>query len=143
MCNGSKRCCPVLTSAQVVIVDASDDVVSRTAIEKMASALQNTHDVLTIITSASPGRALQMNRGAQVCSADVLLFLHADTRLPEDALSCICKAIDGGYGWGRFDIQLDAHGFMFRMIEWSMNWRSAISGIATGDQGIFCKKNII
>jgi len=126
----------------VVVVDASDDISAKAAIEKMTAEFQAEYDRLTVITSALPGRALQMNRGAQACTTDVLLFLHADTRLPEDAVTKIRKEIEDGHQWGRFDVRLDASGLIFRIIEWSMNLRSAISGVATGDQGIFVTKEL-
>jgi len=127
---------------QVVVVDASDDMTAKTAIEKMAAEFQSDHDTFTVIASALPGRAVQMNRGAQACTTDVLLFLHADTRLPKDAVTCIREVFENDYQWGRFDVSLNANGLMFRVIEWSMNLRSAVSGIATGDQGIFLKKEL-
>lgn len=95
---------------------------------------------------ASPrGRAVQMNAGAQAeeaRSADVLLFLHADTRLPEDADRIVQRALaDGAHSWGRFDVRLDAEGWQLRLIEALMNWRSRTTGIATGDQAIFVTRS--
>jgi len=95
---------------------------------------------------ASPrGRAVQMNAGAQTeeaRSADVLLFLHADTRLPQDADRIVQRALaDGAHSWGRFDVRLDAEGWQLRLIEALMNWRSRSTGIATGDQAIFVTRS--
>lgn len=93
------------------------------------------------LIQARRGRALQMNAGARVASGDILLFLHADTQLPSRALEAITGKISDGHHWGRFDVHLaDAH-FMFRIIERLMNLRSCITGIATGDQAIFVRRD--
>ena len=93
-----------------------------------------------LIASAS-GRARQMNAGAfapGMRPAQSLLFLHADTALPRDALQLIESALKVQH-WGRFDVRLDAAQVAFRMIETMMNLRSRLSGIATGDQAIFVR----
>jgi rSAM/selenodomain-associated transferase 2 len=83
------------------------------------------------------GRAKQMNRGIEEAQGDILLFLHADTRLPADALANMIKAVEDGYFWGRFNVRLSGKHFLFRLIERMMNMRSCVTGIATGDQAIF------
>ena len=84
------------------------------------------------------GRARQMNAGARQARGDVLLFLHADTRLPDGALAAVDAAVrDPGVVAGRFDIRFDNARPVFRMIAWFMNQRSRWSGISTGDQAIF------
>lgn len=83
------------------------------------------------------GRARQMNCGAAGAQADVLLFLHADTRLPDNAVNLIIQAIDNGYHWGRFDVSFDNTQPIFRLIAFMMNRRSRLTGIATGDQALF------
>lgn len=88
-----------------------------------------------------PGRALQMNRGAAACSGDLLLFLHADTRLPATALDDIEHGLArSGRAWGRFDIRLSGNRWPLRIVEWMMNRRSKWSGIATGDQVMFVQR---
>tara|TARA_R110001606_G_scaffold399222_2_gene582429 strand:- start:82358 stop:83050 length:693 start_codon:yes stop_codon:yes gene_type:complete len=89
------------------------------------------------VLSAHSGRAVQMNIGAAMASAPILLFLHADTYLPEDAISQIQKAMNSGYQWGRFDVQLTGDHFLLKCVAKLMNTRSRWSGIATGDQAIF------
>ena len=85
------------------------------------------------------GRAHQMNAGAAVAAGDYLLFLHADTYLPEGFKSLIQQeAVD----WGRFDVRLSGDHWAFRMIEFMMNWKSGKTGICTGDQAIFIKRNL-
>ena len=93
------------------------------------------------VISSPPGRAQQMNAGAfdtSLPTAQALLFLHADTQLPPDALQWIETALKQR-AWGRFNVQLDAPGLAFRMIETMMNLRSRFSGIATGDQAMFVR----
>lgn len=86
------------------------------------------------------GRARQMNAGAAVAQANTLLFLHADTLLPAAAVSKILQAIADGYRWGRFDVSFDSHQPVFKLIGFLMNWRSRLTGIATGDQAMFVSR---
>ena len=88
------------------------------------------------------GRAAQMNAGAQDCRADVLLFLHADTQLPTDADRLIAQAIAPGYSWGRFDVRIDGPHPLLRIVERLMNLRSGLTGIATGDQAMFVRREV-
>lgn len=84
------------------------------------------------------GRARQMNAGAAVASGDVLVFLHADTRLPVDAVPLIRAALAGGrHVWGRFDVEFDVRSWTMDATAFGMNLRSRLSGIATGDQALF------
>lgn len=93
------------------------------------------------IVEASRGRAKQMNAGAAVASGDVLLFLHADTFLPENARSLILDGLKRRDAvWGRFDMRLSGRHPLLRLVEALMNVRSRLTGIATGDQAIFVKK---
>ncbi len=83
------------------------------------------------------GRATQMNAGAAHADGEVLLFLHADTQLPADAVDLIIKAMAEGYRWGRFDVSFDSTKPVFKLIAFMMNNRSRLTGIATGDQALF------
>jgi rSAM/selenodomain-associated transferase 2 len=91
----------------------------------------------TIVT-APRGRAAQMNAGAARATGNTLLFLHADTRLPRAA---DCLIVDGlrrsGRVWGRFDVDIVGSHPMLRVVAAMMNFRSRLTGIATGDQAIF------
>jgi len=90
------------------------------------------------VLRAARGRARQMNAGAAVASAQLLLFLHADTQLPDEAVNLIAQALAGGRrAWGRFDVRIRGHAFMLRVVSFMMNLRSRLTGIATGDQALF------
>jgi len=89
------------------------------------------------------GRARQMNAGARAARGDVLLFLHADTLLPDGGLAAVEAAIrDPGVAGGRFDVRFDNPRRVFRMIAWFMNLRSRWTGISTGDQAIFVRREV-
>ena len=93
------------------------------------------------IINSAPGRARQMNMGASRASGDVLWFLHADTLVPGNAAQSILEALTNKeMQWGRFDIRLSGKPFLLRIVERLMNMRSRITGIATGDQGIFVRR---
>jgi rSAM/selenodomain-associated transferase 2 len=119
---------------RIVVVDggSSDGTV--------AAARRGADDVIV----AERGRARQMNAGARYvgAGAEVLLFLHADTRLPGDADACIAAARSRGARWGRFDVQIEAVSPVLRCVALLMNWRSRLSGICTGDQAIFVERGL-
>ena len=89
-----------------------------------------------VITSPK-GRAWQMNAGAAQTTGEVLLFLHADTQLPENAIKIIAANLVGGICWGRFDVRISGKPWMLSVVSRMMNWRSRLTGIATGDQAMF------
>lgn len=94
-----------------------------------------------LVVAAQRGRARQQNAGAAAASGDVLLFLHADTRLPPDADRLVADGLRRtGRGWGRFDVRLSGRHPMLRVIERMMGVRSRLTGIATGDQAIFVRR---
>jgi rSAM/selenodomain-associated transferase 2 len=89
------------------------------------------------------GRARQMNKGAELAKGEALLFLHADTRLPESGLEDIRNALrDPRIVAGRFDVALDGNRWFFRVIGALISMRSRLSQVATGDQGVFVRKII-
>jgi rSAM/selenodomain-associated transferase 2 len=95
------------------------------------------------VIQASRGRAVQMNAGAAAAKpGDVLLFLHADTRLPADADRLVLEGIErSGRRWGRFDVRISGRHPLLRVVARLMNIRSRRTGIATGDQAIFVTRD--
>lgn len=92
------------------------------------------------VIEAPRGRASQMNAGAEIARGDVLLFLHADTFLPSDAGRLIETHLSDSRPWGRFDVRFSGARPILRIVEFMMNLRSRLSGIATGDQAIFVRR---
>ncbi len=83
-----------------------------------------------------------MNAGAGAARGPVLLFLHADTRLPHDAERLITDGLSAsGRVWGRFDVSIEGRHPLFPVISAMMNLRSRLTGIATGDQAIFVRRD--
>lgn len=93
------------------------------------------------VVAAPRGRAAQMNAGARHADGDALLFLHADTRLPADADRLIEAALRDRV-WGRFDVRIEAPGRWPGIVAWFMNRRSRLTGIATGDQAMFMRRDV-
>lgn len=95
------------------------------------------------VLSAERGRARQMNRGAARASGEVLLFLHADTRLPDSAFSDIAAALnDPRCLGGRFDVELEGSHRMLKLVAALINYRSRVTKVGTGDQAIFLRREI-
>ena len=93
------------------------------------------------ILHSEPGRAQQMNTGAQHAKGEYLWFLHADSKVDFDFESIIESGLKNKK-WGWFNVRLSNTKIIFRVIELMMNYRSKITSVATGDQGIFIHKNI-
>lgn len=118
---------------EVIVVDGGSDD------DTVALALARADRVVV----APRGRASQMNAGAQVAAGGVLLFLHADTRLPEHADRIILDRLDAmGRSWGRFDVHIDGNSRLLAVVGFFMNFRSRLTGIATGDQAIFVRRDL-
>ncbi|HEX6530350.1 MAG TPA: TIGR04283 family arsenosugar biosynthesis glycosyltransferase [Burkholderiales bacterium] len=109
---------------QVIVVDGG----STDGTDRMAMPLCD------LFLNAPRGRAVQMNAGARAASGDVLVFLHADTRLPENIF------IPESALWGRFDVEIEGRHPLLKVVACAMNLRSRLTGIATGDQAIFVRR---
>lgn len=113
--------------AEIIVVDGGSHDASRQLAAPLATA----------VITARRGRARQMNAGAAQTPREILVFLHADTVLPADAPDHIAAAIDGGACWGRFDVRIEGRLRSLALVAALMNWRSRLTGIATGDQAMF------
>ena len=122
---------------EVILIDggSSDD------------SVENAAGLTDRIEISAPGRSAQMNRGAELARGDVLLFLHIDTSLPEQADQLIAAAMDAGVDkqrrqWGWFDIRLSNPGLAYRIIAAAMNRRARYSAVCTGDQALFVRAEL-
>jgi rSAM/selenodomain-associated transferase 2 len=117
--------------AEVIVVDGG----SRDRTPDIARSLADQ------VIAAPRGRAAQMNIGAAHARGDVLLFLHADTRLPGDADRLVLEGIArSGRPWGRFDVAITGRSLLLTVVAFTMNLRSRLTGIATGDQAMFATR---
>ncbi|SFG07202.1 TIGR04283 family arsenosugar biosynthesis glycosyltransferase [Neptunomonas qingdaonensis] len=94
------------------------------------------------LVESPAGRAKQMNAGVQASSAELLLFLHLDTDVPANLMELLPIQRDVYDYWGRFDVTIDGQHRMLPIVAFFMNMRSRITGIATGDQGIFVSRSL-
>ena len=119
--------------AEVIVVDggSNDGTVERAAPHA------------DCVISAPRGRASQMNAGAARARGEILLFLHADTQLPESADALIVEGLQRlRRGWGRFDVAISGSHPLLRVVASLMNARSRLTGIASGDQAIFATRSL-
>lgn len=120
-----------LLGHELIVVDGG----SRDRTEALARPL-----VDSVLRSA-PGRARQMNVGATAASGSILVFLHADTRLPAAATHAVVRVLQT-HIWGRFDVRLSGDQMVFRVVERMITLRSRWTGIATGDQAMFVRTSV-
>ncbi|MGH1396704.1 MAG: TIGR04283 family arsenosugar biosynthesis glycosyltransferase [Trichormus sp.] len=121
------------TNIEVIVVDAGSQD------ETVAIA----HSLGVKVILSNPGRAVQMNTGAAVATGEILLFLHADTRLPMGFDEMVRKALQQpGVVAGAFTLQIDAPVLALRLVEWGVKWRSHFWQMPYGDQAIFITKSV-
>ncbi|HSN31382.1 MAG TPA: TIGR04283 family arsenosugar biosynthesis glycosyltransferase, partial [Ideonella sp.] len=116
---------------EVIVVDGGSDDGTAALAAPLCDRLLRT----------APGRARQMNAGARAARGEALVFLHADTRLPDGADALILAALRE-HSWGRFDVAIDSRRPVLKIVACAMNLRSRLSGIATGDQAIFVRRDV-
>ncbi len=121
-----------VAGAEVIVVDGGSSDATRELCAGLADQ----------VLLGPRGRARQMNFGAARAVGSVLLFLHADTQLPNGAMKFVRGAVVGGSAWGRFDVAIEGRSRLFPVIAALMNWRSRLTGIATGDQAIFVRREV-
>lgn len=127
---------------EIIVVDGGSNDNTVSVITDVIDHHDSANACRLLLLHSTAGRAQQMNKGAGQATSEILLFLHADTVLPENATAMINQALSGGRLWGRFDARLDSEQFIFRLIERMMNLRSAWTGIVTGDQAIFIDRGL-
>jgi rSAM/selenodomain-associated transferase 2 len=92
------------------------------------------------VLASPPGKAVQMNRGAQAALGEILLFLHGDTRLSPGFGEQVRAALSSpGVAAGAFRLVIDGKGLGLRVIEWLANIRSTVLQMPYGDQAIFLR----
>lgn len=130
----------------------------RASLEALAPLRRHGHEVIVVdggssdgtavlaaplcdrVAAAARGRAVQMNAGARHATGDALLFLHVDTALPREADRLVAQTLQK-HLWGRFDVEIEGHHRLLKVVGWAMNLRSRLTGIATGDQAIFVRRD--
>ena len=125
---------------QIIICDGDSDDGSYHWL-RHANEMHNGHPTV-LIKQCHAGRARQMNHGAKNASEEVLVFMHADTQINQQALSELRQVLAQGAAWGRFSVAFHNPSTPLRVIAWFMNWRSSLSGICTGDQILFVRRGL-
>ena len=145
----------------IIIPTLNEEGVIRSSLTALAALRRSGHEVIIVdggsrdntvalaqpladkVITSQAGRATQMNAGTRFSHGDVLVFLHADTRLPPNSDILIINGLKQyAKVWGRFDVHLGGRQPSLRIIETMMNWRSRLSAIATGDQCLFIRREI-
>ncbi len=116
---------------EVLVVDGG----SRDGTRSLAAPLADR------VIDAPRGRAAQMNAGARASRGSILLFLHADTTLPAEGDALVCARLeDAALQWGRFDVAIAGSDPLLALVALFMNARSRLTGVATGDQAMFARR---
>jgi rSAM/selenodomain-associated transferase 2 len=128
---------------ELIVVDGGSLDQTPVLVESYRRRTQSQAQSPVRLVTAPRGRARQMNEGAKASGGEILLFLHADTQLPDDAKTMIDTTLaDQRMVGGRFDVRFDRPSTWGSIISRMMNWRSRLSGIATGDQALFVRRPI-
>ncbi|MBU1078038.1 MAG: TIGR04283 family arsenosugar biosynthesis glycosyltransferase [Spirochaetes bacterium] len=88
------------------------------------------------------GRAIQMNTGADSSTGEIFIFLHADSRLPDNAFGNIERVMKTKrYSAGAFDLRMDSKNWFIQLTALTTSWRARLSRIPYGDQAIFIRRS--
>ena len=128
---------------ELIVVDGGSLDQTPVLVESYRRRTQSPAQSPVRLVTAPCGRARQMNEGAKTSRGEILLFLHADTQLPDDAKTMIDTTLaDQRMVGGRFDVRFDCPSMWGTIISRMMNWRSRLSSIATGDQALVVRRPI-
>ncbi|MBF0378019.1 MAG: TIGR04283 family arsenosugar biosynthesis glycosyltransferase [Desulfamplus sp.] len=123
---------------EIIVVDGDSE---KSTIKHIKPTFLSSYPKIKLATS-QPGRGIQMNRGAELADGEILIFLHADTKLPSDALTHIVRAINiDQYKAGAFKLRFDSQRKIYRLIEFFASLRCRLTHIPYGDQAIFISKS--
>ncbi len=126
-------CVPRDSSVEIIVADGGSDSATRRIAHRTADR----------VVDAPRGRARQLNAGAKVATGRILLFLHADTRLPHGGVDAIRRALRSStVVGGAFQLRIDSDSAAFRLIAWGANLRSRCLGLPYGDQALFVRANV-
>ncbi len=118
---------------EVIVIDGDKE-------EGTINVLRNNEVIKGV---SARGRGKQMNKGASIAKGEILLFLHTDTELPENALRTISSVMDDKrYAGGAFDLGIDSGRPVFRLLVWLVYLRTRLTRIPYGDQAIFIRKGV-
>ena len=120
------------TALEIVVVDGDPAGSTLAALDRTG-----------IVTLTAPrGRASQQNAGAAAASGDILVFLHADTRLPAGALTAITRGLAGRPRAGAFSLSIRSRSPWLRLVAAGANLRSRLFGLPYGDQAFFFRRDL-
>lgn len=141
---------PVFNEEQIIVKslmplqsDGDGEVIVVDGGSKDSTAMLAQDMGFKVIFASQKGRAYQMNLGASIARGEILLFLHADTRLPQGYASIIANILlDSQTVAGAFELAIDSPEFSLRLVEMGVNWRSRFFSLPYGDQAIFVRSEV-
>jgi rSAM/selenodomain-associated transferase 2 len=135
---GTLACLSESTFTEIIIVDGGSTDGTLSLARDFCANTANAR-----VMTAPQGRARQMNEGAKASEGDILMFLHADTRLPAQAARIVERALAKPTAVaGRFNVRFDTPSPWGRVVSSFMNYRSRLTSIVTGDQALFVRRQV-
>lgn len=127
---------------EVLVIDSDPAGQSIAPLQQAQAAQPERYRRLKTAISPKPGRGPQMNLGAEQAQGQIVLFLHADTQLPTNALQSISECLRHNPEWigGAFDLGIAASGMIYRILENVSSWRSRCTRLPYGDQSLFYRR---